>query len=189
VKTEQYFTWREYVQVEGEDSPRLLVPWSDPNKYEFPFDFLYASEDAAREGLEIFGAQDDAKEWVLCKLTLEPVSPAPTTKGVSKVKLVRDLIPQIIEGEGRECEWRRVSDPDEHLSKLSEKMREEVAEFVENPSYEEAADMLEVLLCLCSIYGLTFGSVERTAQAKRAERGGFDGGVVLLEYKDLPAKE
>ena len=104
------------------------------------------------------------------------------------MKLVRNFIPQIIEGEGRECEWRRVSDPDEHLSKLSEKMREEVAEFVENPSYEEAADMLEVLLCLCSIYGLTFGSVERTAQAKRAERGGFDGGVVLLECKDLPAK-
>ena len=80
MKTEQYFTWREYVQVEGEDSPRLLVPWSDPNTYEFPFDFLYESEDSARGGLEDFGAQDEAEGWVLCKLTLEPVSPAPATK-------------------------------------------------------------------------------------------------------------
>ena len=75
---EQYFTWREHVQVDGEDSPRLLVPRSDPDEYEYPFDFLYESKEKAIEGIKEYEAQDEAEGWVLCKLTLEPVTLDPT---------------------------------------------------------------------------------------------------------------
>ena len=73
--TEEYYTWKEFAVVEGEQSPRLLTPWADPNKYEYPFDYLFGTKEKAYEGLETFGAKDEAEEsgWVLCKVTLTPV--------------------------------------------------------------------------------------------------------------------
>jgi len=74
-KKEKWYTWRLLTTMEGEDNPRLLVPWSDPKTYEFPFNFLYETQEKAKEGLEIMGATDEAVEqnWILCKLTIEPV--------------------------------------------------------------------------------------------------------------------
>ena len=87
---EVWYTWRELRNVEGEKKPRLLVPWSDPHKYEFAFDFIYKTPEKAVEGLyqmagkpraEDFEADPDdvpdlsheSDNWVLCKMTLEPV--------------------------------------------------------------------------------------------------------------------
>jgi len=73
-KTETWYTWRELKTVEGETEPRLLVPWSDPQRYEFAFDFVYRSPQEARKGLKNFGVErEDSKDWILCKMTLEPV--------------------------------------------------------------------------------------------------------------------
>ena len=60
------------------------------------------------------------------------------------MKLVRDKIPQIIEESGRSCEYH-VASHDEYKTRLYEKMREELDEFIEAPCEEEAADMYEVL--------------------------------------------
>ena len=97
------------------------------------------------------------------------------------MKLVRDCIPQIIEEDGRTCRWRRVIGRDEHIAKLSAKMREEVWEFTENPSYEEAADMLEVIHAFCHLSGLAFDFVESVMRSKRESNGGFLNGIVLEE--------
>lgn len=73
-RKEVHFVWREFAQVEG-GPKRLLVPWSDPNKHEFAFDFLFKTRQEAIEGLDTWGAKADAEEnnWILCKMTLEPM--------------------------------------------------------------------------------------------------------------------
>jgi predicted house-cleaning noncanonical NTP pyrophosphatase (MazG superfamily) len=98
------------------------------------------------------------------------------------MKLVRDCIPQIIEEDGRECKWRRVIGRDEHIAKLSAKMREEVWEFTENPSYEEAADMLEVVKAFCYLHNLEWDAVKAYAQNKQESHGGFHNGIILESF-------
>jgi hypothetical protein len=80
--TEVWYCWRVLTIPKDEESgeameetPRLLVPWSDPRKYEFSFDFIFETPEAARKGLETWGAEDYAAEegWFLCRHTLEIV--------------------------------------------------------------------------------------------------------------------
>ena len=97
------------------------------------------------------------------------------------MKLVRDCIPQIIEEDGRTCQWR-----DEHIAKLSAKMREEVWEFTENPSYEEAADMLEVVKAFCYLHNLEWETVKAYAQDKQQSHGGFHSGIILESFDKKP---
>ena len=103
---------------------------------------------------------------------------------VKDIKLVRDLIPRIIEEEGGTCESRTVHGMDEHLVFLRVKMIEEVNEFIMDPSYEEAADILEVLKAFCSLNDLDFDIVISTAHSKQETHGGFHGGVILREVTD-----
>ncbi len=95
------------------------------------------------------------------------------------MKLVRDYIPEIIESDGKWCLTRRVHGIDEHMVMLKEKIYEEAQEFIENPSYEEAADMLEVIKALCHLNGLEFEVVIGAAENKQEERGGFYRGIIL----------
>jgi len=100
------------------------------------------------------------------------------------VKLVRDFIPRIIEeDENKTCEWY-IADSKEYRSRLYDKMIEELNEFVENPSYEEAADMYEVLRAICLEYALSMESVENVAMEKRLRRGSFYDKVVLEKVDD-----
>ena len=98
------------------------------------------------------------------------------------MKLVRDKIPQIIIDSGRIPRYH-MADKSEHLSRLYDKMLEEMEEFKENPCVEEAADMLEVINGLCHIYGISMVSVIDVSTIKRIERGSFNKGVVLEEVK------
>ncbi len=100
------------------------------------------------------------------------------------MKLVRDHIPEIIEEDGRSCYWRKVNDHTEHLQRLKLKIIEEAEEFIENPSCEEAADMLEVIKTFINISGLKFDDVLVAAENKAIERGGFKGGIVLGKVYD-----
>ena len=95
------------------------------------------------------------------------------------MKLVRDFIPEIIEKSGQWCLTRTAADKEEHLSLLREKIIEETDEFIEDPSLEEAADMLEVLMTFCSIYGFHLDDVIKAAKKKSAARGGFKRGIIL----------
>jgi len=94
------------------------------------------------------------------------------------VKLVRDLIPTIIEESGKSCTYHIVED-DELQERLYEKMREELDEFVENPCLEEAADMWEVLHAIFEVHGIHHRDVMNKAKDKEEERGGFTKGIVL----------
>jgi hypothetical protein len=60
--------------VDEEDGPeRLFTPWTDPQVYEFDFDFLFATPAEAVQGKVEFGAEDE-EGWVLCRVVITPVS-------------------------------------------------------------------------------------------------------------------
>jgi predicted house-cleaning noncanonical NTP pyrophosphatase (MazG superfamily) len=97
------------------------------------------------------------------------------------MKLVRDYIPEIIEADGKWCLCRRVHGVDEHMVWLKEKINEEAQEFMENPSYEEAADMVEVIKAFCHLNNLEWEVVLSSAVNKQETHGGFYSGIILQE--------
>ena len=99
------------------------------------------------------------------------------------MKLVRDLIPQIIEENGLSCEYH-IAKYDEYKTRLYEKMREELDEFVNTPCEEEAADMYEVLCAICKLHELNMWNVKHTAAVKLIDRGGFGDRIILEEVLD-----
>ena len=62
---------------------------------------------------------------------------------------------------------------------LYEKMHEELDEFIELPSIEEAADMYEVLRTIVWVHNMSMEDVVMTAESKRQKRGGFNDGIIL----------
>lgn len=57
-------------------------------------------------------------------------------------KLVRDLIPSIIEADGKTC-VTEILDQETYLQMLDEKLTEELTEYQESNSMEELADLLK----------------------------------------------
>ena len=96
-----------------------------------------------------------------------------------KPKLVRDYIPRIIEETGSRCVSRQARGISEHMTLLKEKIVEESQEFIENPSYEEAADMIEVIKAFCHLNSLEWDVVLGRAINKQETHGGFYSGIVL----------
>ena len=93
-------------------------------------------------------------------------------------KLVRDRVPELIARDGRLIKVLRVSGK-ELCDLLIAKLKEEVEELSGSPSVEEVADVLEVLEAIVTkCLGATWGEVIRVKEAKRAERGGFEEGLV-----------
>ena len=72
-KKETWYVWKEYRVGTGEDTPRLFIPWSDPHMYEYPFDFLYETIEQAEEARKDLTDEEESADWVLCKVTYEPV--------------------------------------------------------------------------------------------------------------------
>ena len=95
-------------------------------------------------------------------------------------KLVRDKIPEIIEGDGKICKTRILSD-EEYIAALEAKLNEEVAEYQADKNLEEMADVLEVLQAICIARGYSLEELEALRAKKANERGGF-ADKIFLEY-------
>ena len=93
-------------------------------------------------------------------------------------KLVRDRIPEIIEEAGK-THQTTIIDGEDLKNAASKKLLEEVMEFVENPSAEEAADIVEILHFILNREGITDAQVMTAVTVKRIECGGFDMGYLL----------
>ncbi len=97
-------------------------------------------------------------------------------------KLVRDLIPQIIEADGKQCEYE-IATKEQHQELLEEKLKEEVNEYLEDKNLEELADVMEVLFALAENLGYSEEDLMEKRKEKGEERGGFKVGIVLKEVK------
>lgn len=93
-------------------------------------------------------------------------------------KLVRDLIPEIINNTGKKCDFEIVHN-NELTDRLEEKLKEEVNEYIEDKNIEELADIMEVLFGLAENLGYTEEELINTRNEKLKERGGFKNGLVL----------
>ena len=90
-------------------------------------------------------------------------------------KLVRDLIPEIIEQSGKKCKWHIAQDR-AMPGYLTKKLVEEAKEFKQNPSNEELADIMEVIYAIEKVMGLN-----RYAKIglKAYNRGTFENHIIL----------
>src|SRR5215469_3988658 len=97
------------------------------------------------------------------------------TTGMNYGKLVRDKIPQIIRSKGQEP-IIYTAGIEEYGSRLRDKLREEVEEYLaSDDDREELADILEVLYALAGQAGTDQQQLEKLRAAKAEERGGFAG--------------
>ena len=88
-------------------------------------------------------------------------------------KLVRDLIPDIIENSGKQCHTRILSD-DEYLEKIDAKLDEELEEYHKDKNIEELADLLELIRTAAVARGYTLEDLESARAEKSKQRGGFE---------------
>ena len=95
-------------------------------------------------------------------------------------KLVRDLIPDIIRADGKDCTVEELSEK-AYLRLLDMKLDEELSEYQESKSLEELADMLEVMRAVVTARGWSWEKLERVRQEKAAKRGGFERKLLLRE--------
>ncbi|MBQ1261046.1 MAG: nucleoside triphosphate pyrophosphohydrolase [Clostridia bacterium] len=98
-------------------------------------------------------------------------------------KLVRDNIPDIIHDQGKGVCFRVLSEA-EFKEYLERKLDEEVAEFHENPTLEELADITEVLYALAETHGYSVFDLGRMRRRKLFEKGGFVKRICLLEVEE-----
>ena len=102
-------------------------------------------------------------------------------------KLVRDRIPEIIEENDGVKPYIQVVTGIEYRTALIQKLAEEAKELqeatTENELLEEFADVLEVIDTLSKI--LDIDKSKQIQIKKRAERGGFDRGVILEQEENV----
>lgn len=98
-------------------------------------------------------------------------------------KLVRDKIPEIIKEDGEVPITEKVSG-EAYRTVLREKLNEEVDEYQSSHEVEELADILEVVYALGQIEGQGPSELRKIREEKRAERGGFEEGIVLRQIRE-----
>lgn len=99
-------------------------------------------------------------------------------------KLVRDRIPEIIEASGKTCVTRTLDDA-AYLAALDQKLTEELAEYQQDKSAGELADLLEVMMAVVEARGYDFGMIEQLRREKAQARGRFRDRI-WLEAVDTP---
>ena len=98
-------------------------------------------------------------------------------------KLVRDLIPEVIEASGNKCRTRVLSD-EEYLEMLDAKLDEELAEYHKDQNIEELADLLELIRAAAIARGYTLEELETARAEKAKKRGGFKKKIFLIDVAE-----
>jgi predicted house-cleaning noncanonical NTP pyrophosphatase (MazG superfamily) len=93
------------------------------------------------------------------------------------MKLIRDKIPKIAAAKGEHMP-HHTANPAEFRYHLSNKLEEEVKEFLDSKEPEELADILEVIGAIVKERGLSMRDIYRLRDKKRKERGGFDERII-----------
>lgn len=98
-------------------------------------------------------------------------------------KLVRDNIPAIMAKKGKQAKHHQAENP-EYWQKLTDKLQEEVDEFLADQSLEELADIIEVVYAICAHKQFSLEQLEKFRLNKLKEKGGFSQKLILDEVKD-----
>ena len=98
-------------------------------------------------------------------------------------KLIRDKIPEIIEQSGKKC-IVEVMDNDTYIEYLDQKLNEELAEYQQDKSIEELADLLEVIYAVVAARGYSVEELERIRLEKAKERGTFEKRLLLKSVSE-----
>lgn len=97
-------------------------------------------------------------------------------------KLVRDKIPEKIEGNGEKAFTRILSD-EEYKIELYKKLEEECGEVINSKNssetLEELADVLEVLISIAELEDFNLHDIEEKRKEKKLKRGGFSKKIYL----------
>ena len=93
-------------------------------------------------------------------------------------KLVRDKIPEIINLDNRKA-ITRILDNEEYLDELNKKLKEEFAEYFEDNTTEELADIVEVIYGILNAKGVNVEEFEEIRKAKVEKRGAFQDKIFL----------
>lgn len=99
-------------------------------------------------------------------------------------KLVRDKIPEICANKGIETKTEIISSDKAYLEKLLNKLIEEAHEVKQDPSAEELADVLEVVMSTAKTLGLSLEEIEKVRLEKLEKRGGFDKKIFLISTEE-----
>jgi len=97
-------------------------------------------------------------------------------------KLVRDKIPEIIKLKGDIPSVEILCD-EQYFHALNRKISEEVAEYLEDYSVNELADIIEVIYAIVKYKGLSLHEFEQIRLKKCEERGGFDNRISLVDVR------
>lgn len=98
-------------------------------------------------------------------------------------KLVRDKIPEIIEKSGKNLTFKYLDDEQFEIA-LERKLDEEVKEYHESKDVEELADILEVVIALAELNGLTFADLVDLQTKKAVKKGGFSKKIFLIAVSE-----
>ncbi len=97
-------------------------------------------------------------------------------------KLIRDLIPEIITADGRQC-TTEIMNEDEYLQALLAKLVEEAQEVANADTgdmVKELADLYEVIDAVIIAFSLEKDLILAIQQKRHDERGGFEKRIKLL---------
>jgi predicted house-cleaning noncanonical NTP pyrophosphatase (MazG superfamily) len=138
--------------------------------------------------VELAGSVLSHAYYMLTSENVKVLTPDPTPDRLRTQrhnKLVRTRVPNIIDRRGERANAVTVSGPVELLVLLKDKLVEEAREVRGATRREdlraELADLLEVIRALAGTVELTMTDIERVADSKREERGGFTEGVLLVD--------
>ena len=98
-------------------------------------------------------------------------------------KLIRDKIPDIIEQSGKKC-IVEVMNNDTYIEYLDQKLNEELAEYQQDKSVEELADLLEVIYAVAVARGYSVEELERKRLDKAEKRGAFEKRLLLKSVSE-----
>lgn len=103
-------------------------------------------------------------------------------------KLVRDLIPSIIESKGEISKTRIAKDDNEFRMYLLAKVVEESNELknAKNKDHlaEELADIMEIIDTILNLENLNLEDIRNIQEEKKEKRGGFEKRIIMLSNKE-----
>ena len=97
-------------------------------------------------------------------------------------KLVRDKVPSLVTKDGGSYSLKLLS-PLEHQHEITKKMYEELNEYNEAASKDEAieelVDIVELIYAAVKLHGLSIEEFEAIRLEKKKKKGGFEKGIYL----------